>query len=263
MLLRAVRDDWNFKGFGLSLYKSVIFPQSKGVSFRLPLTYNFGVWERHPALPSFSLTVSFFHPPLNVAFNGNASIRMKWLQWALSSWNQWLPALVATLFLTVWRGILLSISALLYPLRRRPLPIASSNAFSALSKLPPPQYSQSVEEWIGFTWSWCPMRSLTRIEMVGWHFYAVQLAALYDRWDWIPRHSAALGWSIVGPVVGASDLWCTASLCLSLSGFYLRDQHTSPNSGKQMKLATDQTKVKAMPTSSKKKIGLSKTAVSS
>lgn len=228
--IRAIKDDWNFKGFGISLYKSMLFPRSKGISFRLPLTYNFGIWERHPALPSFSLTVSVFHPPVNIYVNGNLSIRMRWLQWALSSWSQWLPAVAANLLILFLRGIAVAVSAMLYPITRRPLLVSLRDNTRGRIKLPPPQYSQSVEEWVGVTWSWIPLVSLTRIHATCWHFYALQLAELYDKLDWIPRHSAALGWSIVGPVMNSRDLWCTASLCLSLSGFYFRDLHKSPGS---------------------------------
>lgn len=55
-----IDDQFNFKGFGLSVYKSLIFPTSFGALLRSPITLNFDFWERRPYLPSISTSGGFF-----------------------------------------------------------------------------------------------------------------------------------------------------------------------------------------------------------
>jgi hypothetical protein len=52
--LRRFVDDYNFKGYGLFIYKSFIHPKAAGLAFRVPIFDNWNWWACIPALPSIS-----------------------------------------------------------------------------------------------------------------------------------------------------------------------------------------------------------------
>lgn len=59
-VLRNIRDDYNFKGFGLSFIKSMFFLRACGIAFRIPITNNFGSIESRPSIPSISSSIEIF-----------------------------------------------------------------------------------------------------------------------------------------------------------------------------------------------------------
>ena len=62
-LYRSVRNSWSFKGYSLSLYKSLLYPLASGVSFRLPITQNFVPYFSRPYLPAVSTSLGVYYPP--------------------------------------------------------------------------------------------------------------------------------------------------------------------------------------------------------
>jgi hypothetical protein len=61
-LATAIADDFTFKGFGLSIYKSFLDRHAAGASFRLPITQNFITLYERPWIPSVGVSAGFYNP---------------------------------------------------------------------------------------------------------------------------------------------------------------------------------------------------------
>lgn len=223
--IQAIRDDFNFKGFGWSFYKSLVFANSFGVAFRLPLTFNLNTWERHPAWPSISSNIALYNPACAAVFL-SASMRVEWIKWAAARLWFLLQYLLVWMVWNVSRGVVLASSALVFPVTRKlynpPMPIHWKSAADN-----PPIYSRTTEERIGASLSWRITKAKGyEFRVSYWHFYAPTLTSMYDAWGrtkipaWFARRSAALGLSTSGPI--PDDPFLTCSALLSLSGFYFR-----------------------------------------
>mmetsp|Transcript_25324 Transcript_25324/g.56279 ORF Transcript_25324/g.56279 Transcript_25324/m.56279 type:complete len:889 (+) Transcript_25324:3-2669(+) len=91
-ILRPLRDNWNFKGYGLSIMKSLTFPTSGGISLRLPLTINLDWYERHPELPSLSSSASYYYSntnPWTYAVFLNASLPMELIRFCVRRFGEY------------------------------------------------------------------------------------------------------------------------------------------------------------------------------
>lgn len=221
--LRAIRDDFNFKGFGWTFYKSLVFSDSVGVAFRLPLTYNFGAWERQPGLPSISSNFCLYYPFCGIAMV-SGSMRVEWIHWAISRVVALSYYYVAWLVWNFWRGVIIALSAIVYPFTRQlwnpDLPLAyPSNA--------KPNYSRTVEERLGCTVSWrYSLHHGYEFRVSYWHWYAPTLTSIFQALsiakvpDWFARRSAAIGLSSSMPILDPP--YCTCSAALSLSGYYFQ-----------------------------------------
>jgi hypothetical protein len=229
--MQSVKDSYNFKGFGLTFYKSLVFRESFGLALRLPLTYNFNLWEQHPSLPTVGASLAVYHPWVICVFI-NTSLRMEVIQWAVTT------SVATFVYVTCWmiwtvllRGLLVAGSALLFPVTRRfyqpTFPLQQPNWHG-------PDYSRSVEERLGVSWSW--RLSLARGYEYRFgcsHYLAHSLVALLKSWNiqripgWIVRRVAAIGTSVSGPI--PDQPYMTASSLLSLSGLYFvkRNKGTS------------------------------------
>lgn len=233
--IRAVSDDFNFKGFGLSLYKSLVFPQSFGLAFRLPLTYNFGRWETNPGLPSLSSAIGLYFPG-TAMISISTSVRLEWLKWMSARIVEISCYLLLAFVWTFLRGIVLACSALVFPITRRlyqpPIPMASPWARPS-----EPNYSRTIEERLGCSVSWRVSRSRGyEFRVSYWHYYVHTLTSLWpivrsltsllpaqDKAampEWWARRSAAFGLSTAGPIPDVPHV--TSSLAMSLSGYYFR-----------------------------------------
>jgi len=60
--MQAIENDFNFKGFGFSIYKSVISKEAFGVGLRIPLSLNFDSIERCPYIPVITSSCSVYYP---------------------------------------------------------------------------------------------------------------------------------------------------------------------------------------------------------
>lgn len=244
--LQRVRDDWNFKGFGFTLLKSAVFGRSGGIAVRLPLTLNFASWERHPVLPSLGSSFAIFYHPFTVVCFLNMSLRMEYIQAILAHVALVVPAVATQLLLLFLRGLALAISALLFPFTLRPLLLAqpdqsieaNNQRSRSLWSIPAVQSRRHIEERLGMSWSWrWSWARGTEFRVMYSHYYAVQIASvleaccisLPESTAWIPRHTAALGWSLSGPLrVEDEGILVTATTLLSLSGYYLTPKYVTP-----------------------------------
>lgn len=224
--MQALRDEFNFKGFGFSLFKSLIFPEGFGLLLRLPLTLNLNAWERIPALPSVSTSVGYLHPGCAVVFL-STSMRIEWIKWATARTFFLLQYMAVWLLWSLSRGLVLASSAVAYPITRKfyspPMPMQWISA-----RDDPCVYSRTVEERIGSSLAW----RLTRengyeFRANCWHYYAPTMvstlmgAGLGDKIPpWLAHHSGAWGLTTSAPI--PENPFITCSALLSFSGFYFK-----------------------------------------
>jgi hypothetical protein len=98
-LLRVLRDQYNFKGFGWSINKSFIHAKAFGTTFRLPLSANFDGYDRYFAAPYISASTYFGYPWVVVALL-NASLPVEAIRWMIGGviWKlQWGVAVISAL----------------------------------------------------------------------------------------------------------------------------------------------------------------------
>lgn len=222
--LELIMEDFNFKGFGVSVYKSLVFLKSAGIALRLPILTNFNWWESHPSLPSVGSSVAYYTPGTFVIFL-NASIRFEWLQWVVhNACSSFAFASVWLLWTLLLRGLITAVSALAFPVTRRllldpQLPLQPPNW-----KIPP-SFSRVFEERLGCSWSWrVSFERGYEYRVSYWHYFAPSVAALLGGWkgtpDFLVRHAAALGLSTSGPI--PDEPYLTSSVLFALSGFHLK-----------------------------------------
>ena len=239
-LVATLRDQWNFKGFGLSFYKSLTFAKSFGMAFRLPIAANIEWWERNPALPSFSTAVAAYFP-WTAIYQISGSLNVDFLAWVLGRSFRYTVYGASVLLLSICKMLFLPLAVLLYPARRQlilptfPLPTIPTA---------PPIFSLTISQRLGmsvnwrFTWeSGCELRISYYYECMPTVLYLTEFARRYSNskknvaeemsdtkmTNWLRRKAAALGLSCGGPLPIPPHYFCTAAL--SMSGFYLR----SPN----------------------------------
>ena len=98
-VLQAIREQYNFKGFGWSFYKSLIYAKSVGAAFRIPLSANFDSYDQYLAAPYISSSTYFGYPWM-VAILLNASLPVEAVKWLIGGiiWKvQWSLAVVSAL----------------------------------------------------------------------------------------------------------------------------------------------------------------------
>ena len=269
--MQTIRDDFNFKGWGFSFYKSAVFKESFGAAVRLPLTINFDTWERHPALPSISLSVAAFYPG-SATLSLNTSLRLEWIQWLFHQVYVAVPAVLWSVLLVLLRGLALAVSALLFPVTRKPLLLANTsgnreddrnnNRSSPWKRLRQerPQYSRAVEERLGVSLSWRVSRGGVQggeFRWSCWHYYAPAVSRLWERclpsqWvvpSWMARRSAAIGWSLSGPVKGTEEgVLIAPSGLMSLSGYYFRRPQQQQQRSSSTTSSTTSSSTSTIPT---------------
>lgn len=90
--IRPIRDNWNFKGCGVSVVKSLMFPSSGGISVRLPLSINFDWYERRPELPSITSSAGYYYSktsPWTYAVFLNASLPMELVRFFIRRFGEY------------------------------------------------------------------------------------------------------------------------------------------------------------------------------
>lgn len=256
--IRAVRDDFNFKGWGWTFYKSLQTTDSVGLALKLPLTYNFDTWERHPALPSVGSSVCVYSPD-TIVFFVSGSMRVEWIKWASSRIFYYMVLAVCQIIGNLVRGLCLAVSAVLYPFTRTLYDPAWTkvdhyrNSQWTLDHEQQgqkgPNYSRTVEEFIGVSVSWRVSVAAGYEFRVGyWHYYAPSVVSIWRAVTdmcssvipeharkslqqktqlpvWFARHSAALGLSTSAPQPDPPHVAVTG--LLSLSGFYFQKDKVS------------------------------------
>ncbi|KAL3921490.1 MAG: hypothetical protein SGILL_002719 [Bacillariaceae sp.] len=186
-LLNRIRDDWNFKGYGMSIYKSFVFPESCGVGLRLPLTVNFDYFDSHPEWPSLTIGTGAFFPGTVMGYL-SGSVHLDWVRWVLKSSLALVPRLVLW---SVYKVILPILWALvtfaLFPIRDR-LPASSAilpdkipqGFWNTISR---PRYNPEISERVGCSASyrWSIQRGY-EFRISYWHSYLPTLLVYQQLW---------------------------------------------------------------------------------
>jgi len=225
--LKRIQDDWNFKGFGVTVYKSVIFPSSFGVQMRLPLTMNFDWWDRHPELPSVSTSVAILFPFTIAAFI-STSVHVEWVKWVLMSVLLFIPRIIALFVYRILLPILWSIGSAFA------LSFTSSLSLPSMPKMPTfaiakPKYNPELSERVGCSLSvrWSTARGLEQ-RCSYWHSYLPTfshyrefLRANRQVPAWWQKRFGSFGVQTGYPIPDHPNFSCSAQL--SLSGLYFRN----------------------------------------
>lgn len=124
-LLVRLKEDFLFRGLGISLYKSFLYQYAGGVSLRIPLSPNFLSYYNRPELPAIACSIGLYYP-WTLGFFLTAS----------------LPAEVVALILHRFSVHLRNL--LLRPGDPRRIPVDSI----------PIKYSQDVTQRVGVSISW-------------------------------------------------------------------------------------------------------------
>jgi hypothetical protein len=235
-LAAILREQWNFKGFAMSFYKSLTFANSFGMAFRLPIFSNIDWWERHPALPSFSTAVAGYFPWAAV-YQISGSLNVDFLAWLMGRSIRYALYGISVLLLAICQFLFLPLAVLLYPARRQlvlptfPLPTIPKA---------PPIFSLTISQRLGMSLNW-RLSLQSGYEFRVAYYYECMPTVLYltelfhgnkqitntELTNWLRRKAAAFGLSCGAPLPVPPHYFCTAAL--SVSGFYFRAKQQAVN----------------------------------
>mmetsp|Transcript_60371 Transcript_60371/g.148134 ORF Transcript_60371/g.148134 Transcript_60371/m.148134 type:complete len:617 (+) Transcript_60371:237-2087(+) len=186
-----VSDDFNFKGYGVSLYKSFLKARTVGMSCRLPLLSNFDWWDSRPYLPSLNCIVAMYVFPLRFSFGFSSSVPVEGIRTFV---YKWIVLFAYEFTMRVIHHMLSSLhtlwSLLMYPWVNKwdELPERFRYAIENAEKAHRTRceakttYNTDVMERLGcsFSWRWSPLRGYeTRTSY--WHMYAPQTATILEQ----------------------------------------------------------------------------------
>jgi len=242
-----LKEDWNFKGFGWSFYKSLLFWESIGVSFRIPLSQNLDWCERHQLFPSFSSSIGVYYPP-TVAVFFSISGNVDYIKWCFTKIQQQCKVLCRRVAVGVLKSLLLILSLPLMMLSRQ----TNSDDFKWqqwLSSIPSTSSSQQaslqsplnvdISERVGMSVSWRISRKRGyEFRVSYWHSYLPTILYLNSLLKlapkqklpmeyWLRRKTGSVGLSTSGPTPDPPHFSCSA--CVSLSGFHYSSIHSQRN----------------------------------
>jgi hypothetical protein len=150
---QRIKDDWNFKGYGVTLYKSFIFPESFGVGLRLPLTANLEYFDSRPGLPSITCGTALYFPWTVMGFL-SVSVHVEWCKWVLQSILALVPRLILYFIYKVVLPLLRALAmAILFPWRHR-FPLVPATIPRGFWTIPPPRYNSEISERLGVSISY-------------------------------------------------------------------------------------------------------------
>lgn len=274
-ILTAIRDDWNFKGFGWSFYKSLIFLDSFGFSFRIPLSQNLDWWERHQLFPSISSSIGVYYPP-TIAFFISISTNVDYLKWCLRRIHYEVRRTCQYLVAGILKTLLLMISLPLMILSKQQqqdykwkqwlssIPY-SSNKDEAWLQVP--YRNVEISERIGMSVSWrISKKRGYEFRISYWHSYLPTILYIHSLLPylsqqklpmeyWLRRKTSSMGLSTSGPTPSPPHFSCSA--CLSLSGFHYNSLLLSKRKDMEGEttIVMDKDKVKNKVSSKIKNIG--------
>ena len=106
-VFQAIQQQYNFKGFGWSFYKSLLFMKSFGAAIRIPLSSNLDFYDAHKAWPYIS-TSTYFGYPWVIATFFNASMPLEAIKYIIGGavWKvQWSLAVLSALTRSIVEAI--------------------------------------------------------------------------------------------------------------------------------------------------------------
>lgn len=190
-VVKNVQDDWNFKGFGFSFYKSFIFKHSFGMAFRVPLTTNWDTWDRHPEWPSLSANF-FYYTPFTLGCSVGASVNVEWLQWCVLQACIALRHVIAMALLILARGLILAGSALAFPVTRQLYTMPTWNLLPSLERTltGKPAFSTTLQQRVGMSYSWRVSAARGyEVRRSVWHSYLPTLLSLIQHLDQVQQQA--------------------------------------------------------------------------
>lgn len=220
--LASIKDSYNFKGFSVRIYKSLLSLEGCGLGVSIPLTMNFDLWDRNPWLPSISSTVGFYFP-LTLTGAVSASIHVAWLNWYLETVLFFIPRLLTVLFYKfVIPAVWAAATAVLLPLGLGMPPIPELPRMD----IPRPNNQSGTSERVGcsLSYRWSKRRGI-EWRFNYWHSYLRTLMAARSAW-W-DKHAGSLGLSTGYPLPLPPHYSC--ALCLGLNGLYLKKNNLDSN----------------------------------
>ena len=232
-----LKEEWNFKGFGWSFYKSLIFLESVGVSFRIPISQNLDWCERNQLFPSVTSSIGVYYPP-TVAVFLNISGNVDYIKWCLVRVQQQIKLTCRRIVVHVLKTLMLLLSLPMRMLSRRDnigngmyqwLSTISSNKQQEETQSP---INVDISERIGMSFSWRVSRKRGyEFRVSYWHSYLPTVLYLHSLLQfsdklpmeyWLQSKTGSLGLSTSGPTPDPPHFSCSA--CLSLSGFHYSRQ---------------------------------------
>lgn len=237
--MKLIRDDFNFKGFGWTFYKSLLSPTSGGVAFRFPITFNFDTFDRNPQFPSCSGSIAMYNNPWCLGLFLSASFRLEFLQWVLRRIaEQMAAAVIWIVWILLVRNLGVCVSLVTYPITHEwkqfeiiPEYVSKLWTRGGVEK---PRYSRTVEERLGCSASWRITEGKGfEFRRSCWHSVAPTLTSIWEESffgrlflgnaeppAWFLRRSAAIGFSTAAPTPHAP--YFSSNILLSLSGYSLK-----------------------------------------
>jgi len=107
-ILQTLKQQYNFKGFGWSFYKSLLFVRSFGAAIRLPLSSNLDFYDQHKAWPYISMSTYFGYPWVIATFL-NASMPIEAIKYIIGGavWKaQWSFAVLSAVTRSIVEAII-------------------------------------------------------------------------------------------------------------------------------------------------------------
>jgi hypothetical protein len=239
---QRLKDDFNFKGYGISLYKSLMAWNKAGIAFRVPLLNHWDWWDSNPALPSIGLMFCVYYP-FNLSMCMTSSMRMDILKcwFAKSLW--FMQACLLQFLHHVVSAVWTIASALMYPLHQKwysvpfQLDQRAANATAKSQEITATSQSD-IQERLGMSYwyRWTPAVGFdSRISV--WHMYMPTLE-VYSQLltgskeklfgPWWKSHFALLG---LDSAVSKGMFFGTG--VLSLSGLRFKRRRSSSSKNKK------------------------------
>lgn len=183
-----IRDDFNYKGFGISLYKSLLYLRGAGFSVMLPLLNHFDWWDSRPALPSLNLVMAFYLFPFRLSVCLSSSMPVEGLRIGVYKILLMMYEFVAVVLHHMLSGLWTMWSLLAYPWTQTwsGLPVSGGQEAAKTARQTRQEanavFNANVMERVGCTywWRWGPLVGMdTRISY--WHLYMPRLAPVLEQ----------------------------------------------------------------------------------
>jgi len=235
-ILTPLVNNFNFKGFGVSILKSVIFPTSFGGILSLPLTSNFNFFETRPHIPRLSTSAGFFgsNDNFTVVSFLSLSMSMEVVRFCLLKivkffyliyWLIWKNMIMGSIHFLSSIFLLLSSSS---PSKEKEKNTKKHATISSILSCPSIQHSFNYQERISCSFSWrVSIQRGYEFRISYSYLYLPTLDYLFLRnrngglSNWFKEKTGSVGLSTSYPMPDFPNFSCTSKL--ECSGFYPRN----------------------------------------
>lgn len=240
LLKELLVEEFNFKGFGLSLYKSFQAFSKCGFALRVPVFSNLDWWDSQPALPSVNLMFCLYFP-FKLSFGISSSIDIQAVKWT----TQRSFAHLLDFFEMIVKYVVVYLSAILSLAKVQQHQHFQEEKTTKVEKHkvqhPKPQYKTDIQERLGCTmWYKYSLQKGFHNNMSLWHMYLPTLRACQRVFNF-----KSIPFNQYFPSIGSDTTFVPNKLYLtglfSLSGLHLpsrkktnKAKTTSPASPEQV-----------------------------